>query len=90
MELHIMEADMKIQNCYKYKKGMKIEAKGRGGTAYNPAFQKAKELRVDALIYMGDMDSSDQITERPKYGVLWAIVGKQEPPADFGRKIYVE
>lgn len=90
MVLHVMEADTRIQNCYRYKKGMKIEAKGRGGTAYNPAFIKAKQLKVDALIYMGDMDSSDNINERPKFPVLWAICGKQEPPANFGRKLYIE
>lgn len=89
MVLHVMEADTRIQNCYKYKKNLKIEAKGRGGTMYNPAFEKAKELKVDAFIYFGDMDSADQPI-KPKFATLWAIVGNQQPPANFGKKIYIK
>ncbi len=86
--VYVIEADMKVQDFYEYKKNMKISAKGRGGTAYNPAFVKGKELKVDAMIYCGDMDASD-VPAKPKYPVLWAIIGKQEPPADFGRKMYL-
>lgn len=89
MVLHVMEADTRIQNCYKYKKNMKIEAKGRGGTAYGPAFEKANELKVDALIYFGDFDCSDT-PEKPKCAVLWAGIGKQEPPVPWGRVIRVD
>lgn len=86
--IHVIEADNQIHRVYQYKKGMKITAYGRGGTAYQPAFDKAKELRADALIYCGDMDAFD-VPEKPKFQVLWAIVGKQEPPAPFGRKLYL-
>lgn len=87
--IYVIEADCRIHNVYEYKKGMKITAYGRGGTAYQPAFDKCKELGADAIIYCGDMDSSD-IPKKPKCPVLWAIVGRQNPPANFGRKIYIE
>lgn len=89
MELYVIEADCQIHTVYKYKKNMKITAKGRGGTAYIPAFNKAKELGADAFIYCGDMDTSD-VPEKPKFPVLWAIVGSQKPPVDFGRSIYIK
>ena len=40
------------------------------------------------MIYFGDMDSSD-VPEKPKYSVLWAIVGSQNPPVTWGSKIYI-
>ncbi len=84
MVLHIMEADSIVQNCYEYKKGMKIEAKGRGGTAYGPALEKAKELGVDSCIYFGDGDSADTPT-KPKFPVLFAFVRKDNNPFPFGK-----
>lgn len=89
MVLYVLEADNKVQNCYEYKKGMKIEAKGRGGTAYNPALEKMKELKVDAGIYFGDMDMADK-PNKPQYPVLWAIVRDSPPPASWGRKMYIK
>ncbi len=89
MVLYIIEADCVVQNIYTYKKGMKFAPKGRGGTAYQPAFDKCKELNVDAAIYAGDMDASD-LPKKPKFPVLWAIVGNQKPPANFGKAIYIK
>ena len=34
------------------------------------------------------MDSSDK-PKKPKYPVLWAIVGNSEPPGKFGKKIKI-
>lgn len=79
----VIEADCDITQIYEYKKGMKINVKGRGGTAYTPAFEAAKELEVDGLIYMGDMDCADT-PEKPKFPTLWAVVGEQNPPVEWG------
>lgn len=87
--LHIIEADCVVQNVYIYKKGMTIKPKGRGGTAYGPAFDKAKELGCDGIIYAGDMDCADT-PKKPKMKVLWAIVGTQKPPVEFGKAIYIK
>ena len=65
--------------------------KGRGGTAYQPAFDyfNASKDCVDGVIYFGDMDSADTPT-KPSYPVLWAIVGNQNPPCEWGRKTTIE
>lgn len=89
----VVEADAEIKNSYEYNPKKKYKISGRGGTAYKPAFDffNDKANAVDAMIYFGDMYCFD--TEKlikPKYPVLWAIVGTQNPPADFGAQIHIE
>jgi predicted metal-dependent peptidase len=65
--------------------------KGRGGTAYQPAFDFFNKIEIDGMIYFGDMDCFDtEEIKKPKYPVMWAIVGNQAPPADFGYKTKIE
>lgn len=88
----VVEADSEIKNVYEYDPKKKYGIKGRGGTAYKPVFDhfNKKENAVDGLIYFGDMDTFDrEALKKPKYPVLWAIVGDQNPPANFGAKLYV-
>lgn len=86
----VVEADSSVKNHYIFDPKKKYRVKGRGGTAYQPAFTFfTEETDVDAVIYFGDMDISDRVT-KPKYPVLWAIVGNQNPPADFGSQIRVK
>jgi len=92
-EVFVVEADAEIKDSYIYDSRKKYSVKGRGGTAYKPVFDffNKKENQVDALIYLGDMDCYDtENLKKPKYPVLWAIFGTQEPPGKFGSKIYVE
>jgi predicted metal-dependent peptidase len=89
----VVEADAEIKNSYEYDPRKKYKIAGRGGTAYKPAFDffNKKENQVDAIIYFGDMDCWDiEKLKKPKYPVLWAIVGNQNPPADFGAQIRIE
>ena len=88
----VVEADSSIKNAYPYDPKKKYSVKGRGGTAYKPVFDYYNELGgIDGLIYFGDMDCFDteELVE-PKYPVLWAIVGRQDPPASFGSQIRIE
>ena len=88
----VVEADSTVKNSYTYDPKKKYVVKGRGGTAYQPAldfFNKMKES-IDGLIYFGDMDTYDtEVIKKPKYPVLWAIVGPQSKPVDFGAEIRV-
>ena len=89
----VVEADSEIKNHYVYDPKKKYTIKGRGGTAYKPAFDwfnLCKE-KVDGVIYFGDMDCFDkEEIKKPRYPVLWAIVGDQEPPATWGSKLRIE
>lgn len=89
--IFVVEADSEVKNAYEFNPKKQYKFKGRGGTAYQPAFDffNKHSPKVDAVIYFGDNDSSD-IPSKPKYPVLWATVGSQRPPADFGRQIFIK
>ena len=93
MAITVIEADCSIQNVWEFDKNKLKAFKGRGGTAYSPAFEKCKELAVDAIIYFGDMDSSDSPKD-PKIPVLWAVTEQygnfQKPPAKFGMITHIK
>jgi len=88
----VVEADSEIKNHYEYNPKKQYKVSGRGGTAYQPAFDFFnKEKGIDAMIYFGDMDCFDtEEIKKPKYPVLWAIVGDQKPPASFGSQLKVK
>ena len=90
VEIVCIDADCEVAAAYDYKKGMKAERRGSGGTAYSPAINKARELKVDGIIYAGDMDAADT-PENPKMPFLWLVVNSQsKPPGNFGKTVYVE
>lgn len=88
----VVEVDAEIKDSYVFDPKKKYRVKGRGGTAYQPAFDyfnaMTGENAIDAMIYIGDMDCADT-PEKPKYPVLWAVVGNQKPPVDWGTRIQV-
>lgn len=88
----VAEADSEVKNHYRFDPKKKYSVKGRGGTAYQPAFDFFnKEKDIDGVIYFGDMDTYDsEEIKKPKYPVLWAIVGNQEPPVNWGSKTRIE
>jgi predicted metal-dependent peptidase len=88
-KITVAEVDSEIKKSYIFKKNKEYKVSGRGGTAYQPAFDFFAKEDIDALIYFGDMDSSDE-PKKPKYPVLWAIIGEQDPPANFGAKLRIE
>lgn len=85
----VIEADSEVKNVYDFDPKKQPDFKGRGGTAYNPALEKAIELKVDGIIYFGDMDAADKPID-PRKPFLWAIVRNSPPPANFGKAIYLK
>lgn len=88
--LIVIEADSVVQNVYEFTKNSLPQFKGRGGTAYSPAIERAVEEEVDAIIYIGDFDSSD-IPQDPKIPFLWVGIDSrgQNPPGSFGKTIHI-
>jgi predicted metal-dependent peptidase len=89
IEMIVIEADCAVQNVYEFDPKKTPEFKGAGGTSYQPALDKAKELKADIIVFIGDMDSSD-IPTNPQIPVIWCVTGKSKPPGNFGKTIYVE
>ncbi len=89
VEVVYIAMDTQVSNVVEYKKGMKMKRTASGGTYYTSGIVKAKELKPDAIVVIGDMDSSDTPPD-PKIPLLWVVIGSQKPPGDFGKAIYVE
>lgn len=89
VDIKIIECDSNVRPAYDYDPKKKIEVHGRGGTAFQPVFDEANTLEIDGLIYFTDGDAFDTPT-KPKYPVLWAIVGDSKKPVDFGAVTRVE
>lgn len=86
----LIDADCVVQNIIELKNGV-VPAKakkrhGAGGTAYQPAITAALTKGVDAIVYFGDMDSAD-VPTNPGVPFIWAAVGQQEPPGNFGHTL---
>lgn len=88
----VVEADSEVKNSYVFDPKKTYKVTGRGGTAYQPAFDYFnKNTEVDGVIYFGDMDAFDsEEIKKPRYPVLWAIIGTQSPPVDWGARTLVE
>lgn len=82
----LVQADSVVQQVEKLTSKVKLKPSraGYGGTAYQPAIDKCKELGCDVIIYFGDFDTSDLPVD-PKVPFLWVGVGNQAPPASFGK-----
>ena len=89
IEVTVIESDCEVKNVYKFDPKKKPSFSGRGGTAYQPAIDKALELGVDAIIYIGDMDAAD-VPNNPKIPFLWAVFGESSPPGNFGSVVRIE
>lgn len=87
----VVQADTEVKSSYLYDPKKNYSIKGRGGTDYQPAFDYyTKNTDVDGVIYFGDMDCFDtEKLRKPKYPVLWAIVGTQAPPAAWGGRTHI-
>lgn len=85
----VIEADCTVNNVYPYEKKNKPEFKGRGGTSYQPAIDKAMELGVDGIMYFGDFDTADT-PKNPNIPFLWVGVRNSPPPSNFGKTIYLK
>jgi predicted metal-dependent peptidase len=89
-DIIVIEADCEVQNVKPFEPKQKPAFTGRGGTSYNPAILKAKELKPDLIVFLGDFGCFDN-PEDPKISFLWVGIGvKTDPPANFGKVIYVE
>lgn len=88
VHLTIIECDTQVSANYEYKPNKRIEIHGRGGTLFQPAIDAANDLDIDGLIYFTDGGAFDT-PDKPKYNVLWAVVGNGGLPVKWGSKICI-
>ena len=97
-EIYIVWVDTQVQNVQTYtQRDMPIvlEVKGRGGTAFEPAFEWVEENNIDPslLIYFTDMCGSFPLYA-PNYPVIWVAYESNkkyyEKDCTFGDVIEVD
>lgn len=89
-QIYLIEADAAVHQVIEYKPGIVKNINGRGGTLYQPALDKAKELDADGIIYFGDGECFDSLVD-PKIPVIWAMIeGFKAPTENFGRLVEVK
>lgn len=87
----IIECDTEVKRVYQYDGKMNISFEGGGGTAFQPAFNKAEKIKPDGLIYLTDgynFDSNAMV--KPKFPVLWALLKDCKKPVEWGSETLVE
>lgn len=72
------------------KKVKRMDAEGRGGTRFTPAFELADKKRYKAMVILTDGQAEEP--PRPRYvkDILWCMIGGGHPPVDWGRVIHIK
>jgi len=95
-EAIVIDCDTEI--CAEYRVGhgdeAPLDAKGGGGTSFDPVFARVTQLIEDGehiagLVYLTDGDGDVSVTETD-YPVLWGVYGGRTAPMPLGRTITVE
>ena len=72
-DVWVVDCDAKVQQAYKYTRGMQLTCKGRGGTDMNPGLAHAdKDLKADMIVCLtdGGLFHAPESTRAP---TLWII-----------------
>lgn len=88
IKITLIEADCEVHKVYEYDPKHPPQRNSAGGTAYQPAIDKAVELGVDGLIYFGDGDCADT-PKQPRLPFLWALTTDRRP-CDWGALVRVQ
>lgn len=84
--IKVIETDTKIVAMYDYctvEPHKVVRLKGGGGTDFREAFNKANQMQPDALIFMTDGKTVNNVLE-PTYPVGWYLTKNGSIPYDFG------
>lgn len=90
--LVIIQCDTAVTSLAEYTPGDVIDMHivGRGGTAFQPAFDKASEYSPACLVYLTDGDCYDT-PGQPDYPVLWALYGRSaRVPVPWGQIVHID
>lgn len=90
----VITCDTEVKNVTRYERGEEITAVkvgGRGGTNCQPVFNmvRDKNMPVDHMIYLTDMEIWDYPKVGPDYPVTWVSCDIDAKPAPFGQTTYL-
>lgn len=91
IDITVIEADAAVEHEYQLGSNDKInyEVHGRGGTSFDPALKRAKELRPDIVFYFTDgYAPAPQMENRPACPFAWVLTPNgKNPDPDWGHVI---
>lgn len=93
--VHVIQCDTRVSAADKYRPGDlpdELQARGRGGTLFSPAFDHVDEnldRKPACMIYCTDLYCNDYPDPPPDYPVHWLVTGRHKPEQDppFGERI---
>ena len=84
LDIWVIDCDTEVHRVYKYRKGIELKVKGRGGTNMNPALEAADKMKADFIVCItdGGLFAPPNKTRAPQ---LWVIVpsGSEEIVKDL-------
>lgn len=85
----VVECDAEIQRTYPFT-GELPEVCGRGGTDLRPPLEPAvlATIRPDVVVYFTDGEGPAH-ADAPRVPVLWCLTLGAEPPAPWGRTVWM-
>jgi len=92
-KLIVIQCDAKVQSVEDLEieglRDYKFQLKGRGGTDFAPAINKANEFEeIEAIVFLTDMECSSY-GETPTCPVMWMSTEKKWSQPPFGEVIYM-
>ena len=90
----VITCDAEVKNVTRHDRGEEIKTfkvGGRGGTRCKPVFNliREKNMPVDHMIYLTDMQIPDYPKVIPDYPVTWVSCDIDAKPAPFGQTTYL-
>lgn len=90
-DITVIQCDTEVTAISSFDSKKHWEFVGGGGTLYQPGLDKAVELKVNGIIYIGDMENFDNTQLTCKLPVIWANYVSKELPnnCNFGKAVNV-
>lgn len=84
VEIKVVIADAAVNAIFEYDPKKKINVTGRGGTAFQPAINVLEKANVDAIIYLTDGESDEDLKVRKP--LLWGLCPNYTIPKGYTEK----
>lgn len=85
----VLETDSRVVALYDYSKANKskvLRLMGGGGTEFYEAFEMAKQIKPDAILFMTDGEVFDSVRD-PKIPTGWVLTSYGQKPYGFGEVV---
>jgi len=89
-QVMVLETDTRVCGMYNFDRTSPRQAVslgGGGGTDFKEAFEKAKEMNPDAIVFLTDGDDSGECEKPGDVPVVWVLTKTGHAPYTWGVKV---